>query len=439
MKAGKAWTGWLAGVMLLAGCSTTGVTPASKQAETVLPNQVITMDQAYLDYSKSRLAVNDPVLKPAFDKLVADATAALAVAPESVTYKKLLPPSGNKADYMSLAPYWWPDPSKPDGLPYLQKDGQFNPSAKNGDTDSVRMQQMCMSAQTLSLAYFFTGETKYAQKAAEVIRTWFLDPKTRMNPNLNFGQAVMGRVNGRGIGLIDARNFWMAIDAALLVAPSGALTQAEMGQLRAWFKDFGLWMANSEIGQEEFIQHNNHGTFYDMQLAQYAIFAGDIELAKRTVTRAKELRIRAQIALDGKQHAELERTTPFHYVAFNLDAMQNIARYGEQVNNDVWKFNEKTRGLRKGIDFMAQYAAKPESWPFKELREMESELALPVLLKAERAYGGGNYAKIAAQLPERKLEAQEYIALYTAIKQPFPTTRNSVDLLIWPVMVKAKK
>lgn len=420
----------------MTGCAVTTGKSSPVQASKLMPSQVITMDQTYLDFAKKRVAGNDPVLKPAFEKLVSDAQAALSVKPESVTYKKLMPPSGSKADYMSLAPYWWPDPSKPDGLPYVQKDGQFNPSSKNGDTDSVRMQQMCMSAQTLSLAYFFTGEMKYAQKAGDVIRTWFLNPQTRMNPNLNFGQAVMGRVNGRGIGLIDTRNLWMVIDAALLVAPAGGLSASEMGQLQRWFRDFSQWMQASDVGQEEFVQHNNHGTFYDMQVANYALFSGDMDLARRTIARAKELRIRSQIAMDGKQHAELERTTPFHYVAFNLDAMENIARYGEQVGDDVWRFNEKKRGLRNGINFMAQYAAKPETWPYKELREMETELALPVLLKAERAYAGAGYAKIAAQLPERKLEAQEYIAQYNAIQQPFPTTRNSIDLLIWPVMNK---
>lgn len=421
----------------MTGCAVTAAKPAEPVvAVNVAPSQVITMDQKYLDYAKKRVAQNDPALKPAFDKLVNDANAALGVAPESVTYKKLVPPSGNKADYMSLAPYWWPDPSQPGGLPYLLKDGQFNPSAKNGDTDSVRMQQMCLSAQTLSLAYFFTGEARYAQKAGEVIRTWFLDQKTRMNPNLNFGQAVMGRVDGRGIGLIDTRNFWMVTDAAQLIAPTGVLSARETAELKTWFKEFSRWMRESELGQDELNQHNNHGTFYDMQVANYALFAGDLTLAKRTVQRAMELRIRGHIALDGKLYAELERATPFHYVAFDLDAMTNIARYAEQVGLDAWASSEKTRSLRNGINFMAQYAAKPQAWPYKELREMESELALPVLLRAERAYGGGNYAAIAAQLPERKLVAQEYLALYNAIKQPVPTTRNSVDLLIWPVIGK---
>lgn len=394
---------------------------------------VITMDGAYLDLAKQRVAAQDPVLQPAYARLLLDAEATLKVPAEAVTNKKLLPPSKDKHDYMSLAPYWWPDPSKPDGLPYVQRDGEFNPSSKNGDTDSVRMQFMCLGAEDLSLAYFFTGDPRYARKAADYIRTWFLDPRTRMNPNLNFGQAVMGHVDGRGIGLIDTRNLWMAIDAAILIEPSGELKPDEMAALKTWFHDFATWMLTSDIGIEEFNAFNNHGMFYDMQVANYALFFGDKALAKRTVERAVNLRIASQVSAEGKQYAELERTTPFHYSAFNLDAMTNIARYGEQVGVKVWKAREKTRGLHNALNYLAQFAAKPETWPYKELRQIETEVSLPVLLKGERAYGGGGYGNIAAHLPVKTLEAQEYIAYYKGIDRPFPTTLDSVDRLIWPV------
>jgi hypothetical protein len=395
---------------------------------------VITMDGAYLELAKQRIAASEPALKPAFDKLLQDANAALGMEPEAVTRKKITPPSGDKHDYISLAPYWWPDPTKADGLPYIQRDGEFNPSSKNGDTDSVRRQLMCLGTQTMSLAYYFTGEQKYAKKGADFIRAWFLDPATRMNPNLNFGQAVMGRTNGRGIGLIDTRNMWMVIDAVQILQASGELSAKEVADMKQWFKDFSSWMLTSELGIEEFIAHNNHGTFYDMQVANYALFAGDTALAKRTVQRGMDLRIAGQISIEGKQYAELERTTPFHYAAFNLDAMTNIARYGEQVKVNVWTARDKTRGLRNGINYMMPFALKPQTWPWKELNgAAETELMLPVLLRAERAYGGGQYASAAAALPVTTLNTQEIIAYAKTLGTPAPTTLNSIDRLIWPV------
>lgn len=427
--------GLLAGI-LCAACASTADKTAAPPAPQVTVPAVITMDKAYLDYAKQQVKAGDPLLTPAYNKLIADANAALQLAPESVTYKKIMPPSGSKNDYLSLAPYWWPDPSKPDGLPYIQKDGQFNPSSKNADSDSVRNQVMCLSAQNLSLAYHFTGDARYAKKAADVIRTWFLDPKTRMNPNLKFGQAVMGRTNGRGIGLIDTRNYWMVIDAVGLIEPAKVLSASEVTDLKKWFREFSDWMLTSELGIEEFNAHNNHGTFYDMQIAAFALFGGDTLTAKRAVERGVDLRIASQVAIDGKQWAELERTTPFHYVAFNLDAMTNIARYGEIVKVEVWKKRDKTRGLKNAVNFIVPYVQKPESWPYKELRDMEEEVSQGPLLKAERAYGGGSYAKAAYSIKEHTYEAQEYLGFYDAIKQPKPTTSNVVDRLIWPVMKK---
>lgn len=399
--------------------------------------QVITMDGNYLEYARQRVAAGEAILKPAHAKLIEDAGALLKVAPEAVTYKKITPPSGDRHDYMSLAPYWWPDPAKPDGLPYIQKDGQFNPSSKNGDTDSVRMQIMCLGTQNLSLAYYFTGNMKYAKKASDFIRTWFLDPQTRMNPNLRYGQAVMGRVDGRGIGLIDTRNLWMVIDAVALLEPAGVLTPAEITELKKWFKDFNVWMLTSDTGIEEFNAHNNHGTFYDMQVANYALFAGDMKTAKQAVERGVDLRIASQISLEGKQYAELERTTPFHYTAFNLEAMSNLARYGEQVKVEVWKKRDKTRGIKNGINYLARFAAQPDTWPYPELEgKPEIELALGVLLRAERAYGGGGYANVVAQLPVSSFNTQEIIAMSKLLGTPAPTTLNSIDRLIWPVMPK---
>jgi hypothetical protein len=395
---------------------------------------VITMDGRYLALTKSRLAERPPAIMPAYEKLLQDADALLKIEAETVTCKKIVPPSGDKHDYMSLAPYWWPNPDTPDGLPYVQRDGEFNPSSKNGDTDSVRMQTMCMGIQCSSLAYYFTGDAKYAAKTAEFIRTWFITPETRMNPNLRFGQAVMGRFDGRGIGLIDTRNLWMVTDAVQLLEGSGALSAAEVTSMKNWMRDFTHWMLTSDIGIDECNEHNNHGTFYDMQIANYALFSGDIATAKRAVQRALELRIRAQISVEGKQYAELERTTPFHYSAFNLDAMMNIARYGEQVGVDIWKVREKGRGLRNALNYLMPFALEPASWPYKELRgHAETELAMPLLLKAARAYDERSYGEAVARLEERPLVAQEYLALYRAIDLPHPTTANSVERLVWPL------
>ena len=122
----------------------------------------------------------------------------------SVMHKKQTPPSGDKHDYMSQAPYWWPDPTKKDGLPYIKKDGLKNPELKDiPDTDE--MDDMEDDAETTALAYFFSKDERYAAHAARLIKTWFLDKETRQNPNLNFSQGIPGINKGRGIGIIESR------------------------------------------------------------------------------------------------------------------------------------------------------------------------------------------------------------------------------------------
>ncbi len=255
-----------------------------------------------------------------------------------------------------------------------------------------------------------------------------------MNPHLRYGQAVRGIVDGRGIGLIDTRNLRMAIDAAMLIKDSGELSALEMAGLQQWFKEFTNWMLTSDIGQDESNEFNNHGMFYDMQVINYALFFGDTTLAKSTLRRASNLRIGSQVAADGKQWGELERTRPFHYSAFNLEAVTNIARYGEQVGMDVWNTRKKTRGIYNAVGYTLAFVMNPGTWPYKELSgKPEIQSAVTYLLRAERAYGAGSYAAAVAKIPEVSRGMPEYGALYSVIRTTPPTINTVQERLIWPV------
>src|SRR5690606_19816581 len=102
----------------------------------------------------------------------------------SVTFKNITPPGGTFHDYMSMGPYWWPDPEKPNGLPYIRRDGEVNP--ERNTMDNVQMNRMINSVRSLSLAWFFSNDIRYAEKAEILLNTWFLAPETRMNPHLKF-------------------------------------------------------------------------------------------------------------------------------------------------------------------------------------------------------------------------------------------------------------
>jgi hypothetical protein len=213
-----------------------------------------------LERSRALIAAGDETAKQAFKKLVADADKALLVGPPSVTAKAKVPPSGDKHDYLSLAPYFWPDPSKPDGLPYLRKDGQVNPESRDeAANDTLRMRLLGKSVETLGLAYHFTKDERYAAHAARMLRVWFLAPETRMNPHLRYAQAVAGKNDGRGTGILESRYVGFAADAAGLLQGSPAWTETDRKQFDQWLGVFLDWLLTSAPGKDEAAAKNNHG------------------------------------------------------------------------------------------------------------------------------------------------------------------------------------
>ncbi len=365
--------------------------------------------------TRSRITKGDPALKPALETLRGEADKALTAGPFSVTDKTLVPPSGDKHDYMSIGPYWWPDPQKKDGLPYIRRDGETNPQRNDDSTDARSLSQMLSNVETLALAYYLIGKEPYAEHAARLLRVWFLDPATRMNPNLNYGQAVPGRVEGRGIGLIDTWRFATLLDATALLPSPPVWTARDQSGMAAWFDAFLRWMRASKNGKEEDAQHNNHGTFYDVQVARYALFLGKTNLAREVLERSKQRRIAAQIEPDGRQPHELARTKSFSYSTFNLKALFALAAMGDRMNVDLWRFETRDgRGIRKALDFLAPYADPARKWPHPQIGSLTSyrlELA-PLLRQGARAYGEKQYEELLQKLPASDVAAHRMQLLY---------------------------
>jgi hypothetical protein len=349
---------------------------------------VYTLDAQQLADAKRRVQAGDPQLLPAYRGLLRDADKALSTAPFTVTEKGVTPPSGDRHDYLSMAPYWWPDPGKANGLPYVRRDGRINPSTKDNDTDSKRIDDFSDAVGALGIGYYFSGDARYAQHAALLLRTWFLDPATRMNPNMKYAQAVMGVVDGRGTGIIDTRHFWQVVDAIGLITPSGELSAADLAGLRQWFVDYTQWLMTSKGGHDEAAARNNHGSYFDEQVANYALFTGDKALAHKVIAHALDKRLGTQITSDGRQPLELQRTRAFHYSTFNLQALFRLARYGEQAGVDVWFYPHAAQpALRSALEYLTPYVMSPSSWPYKDIQGVAYEDYLPLMLQAERVYG----------------------------------------------------
>jgi hypothetical protein len=376
---------------------------------------VILMNDAWLARTKERISGGDPVLSAALARLLEEAGSALDGGPYSVVHKTNAPPSGDPHDYLSFGPYWWPDPSKEDGLPYIRRDGRINPETRTEASDSTRLDRMIHSVDALALAYYFSREEKYARHAALLVRTWFLNADTRMNPHLEYGQAIPGRVHGRGIGIIDTRGLTRVVDAVGLLAHSPAWTADDQAALEKWFRSYLDWLLTSEHGRDEQRQGNNHGTWYDVQVAAFALFVGDRELAGKVIESAKSKRIAAQIQPDGKQPRELGRTRSFDYSAMNLAGFFALARLGEHVGVDLWQFASPDGiSIRAALDYLAPYADAGSEWPYEQITKPGRPRLLPLLLQAAMVYGAPEYQERIAQLPGERVGDHRSLLLYPA-------------------------
>jgi len=363
------------------------------------PPRVFLLDANRLEQSRARIKQRDPALQPALDKLKHDADQAMSVGPFSVMDKSITPDSGDKHDYMSQAPYYWPNPDTPNHLPYVRRDGEVNPEYhKIKDADYVRA--MTEASQTLALAYYFTGDERYADRAALLLRTWFIDPKTRMNPNLTYAQAIPGVNSGRGIGIIETHYMTDCIDAIGLLEGSHAWTESDERAIRDWFSQYMTWLRESPNGKDEAGWKNNHGTMYDVQLSTYALFLGKDDIARQVFQEVPQKRYAIQIEPDGRQPLELERTKSWHYSLMNLRGHMELATLAQQIGIDLW--NAKTsdgRGIRVALDFLIPYATGEKNWTYQEIAGFDPKPCQQLIRRAAEAYPDAGYGALVEKFP----------------------------------------
>jgi hypothetical protein len=300
--------------------------------------------------------------------LIRAADRALETKPVSVMDKTRIPPSGDKHDYLSQAPYWWPDPTKPDGLPYIQRDGQTIPDRSTNAFDRTNIGRIIGAVSTLGAGFKETGDERYAEHGAKLLRVSFLDPATRMNPNLNYAQGIPGITEGRGIGIMDTSGLVGVVDACRAFEKSKAFTEADSKGMKAWMAAYLDWMLTSKNGKEEAATRNNHGTYYDLQVATFALYTGKPDLAKRVVEEVRTRRIASQIEPDGKMPEELRRTKAFSYSTGNLRGLLDLADIGKELGVDLWNYKTADgRGIRKAIDYLAPFVDPANKWPHQEI------------------------------------------------------------------------
>jgi hypothetical protein len=350
-------------------------------------------------------AKDDPALAATIKAVRDSADRALKEGPFTIVNKPKPPPGGDRHDYSSLAPYFWPDPAKPDGVPYIRKDGHRNPDVSK--YDAPLLAKMSSAVGDLGLAYYLTGDERYAEHAAKLLRAWFLDAETLMRPHLKYAQFVPGVNDGRGTGLIESRSLVAVADAVGLLHGSKHWTKEDQAGMEKWFAEFLNWMRTSKNGQDEDRAANNHGTWYDVQVTAFALFVGDRDGARKVLEASKTRRIAKQIEPDGSQPLEEKRTKSFDYSEFNLRALIELATLGEQAGVDLWHYETKDgRGIRRALDYLAPFAAGEKEWKHEQIEKAKFADLAPLLRRASVAYGEPKYESLIEKVAPKGLSAQ---------------------------------
>jgi hypothetical protein len=323
----------------------------------------------------------------------------LSEAPITITASHSPRSAGGLHDFFSEGDYWWPDPQNPDG-PYIQRDGMTNPD--NFVEHRRALMRLSVQVPALVAAWKLTLDARYARHAALHLRAWFLDESTRMNPNLQYAQAIHGVSTGRGIGIIDTIHLVEVARAIEVLEKSKALSATELKGIRQWFTDYLQWMTTSKNGMQERDGKNNHGTCWLMQVAAFAHLTDDQKLLDYCRDRFKTVIVPHQIAADGSFPEELRRTKPYGYSLFNLEAMATVCQILSTTQDDLFAFQTADgRGFRQAMEYMAQFIRVKKSWPLKPdvMYDSEWPMRQNSLLFAGLALKRADYLDLWKRLP----------------------------------------
>jgi hypothetical protein len=294
-------------------------------------------------------------------RILAAAGQALGETPLTITASHSPRSAGGPHDFYSEGDYWWPDPAHPGG-PYVQRDGLSNPD--NFNDHRRALMRFSVQVPTLTAAWKITGDRRYADHAVAHLRAWFIDDATRLNPNLEYAQAIFGRSTGRGIGIIDTIHLVEVARSIEVLHASGALPAADEARIKQWFADYLQWLTHSKNGMEERDARNNHGTCWLMQVAAFAHLTGDQALLAYSRDRFKTVLLPNQVAADGSFPLELKRTKPYGYALFNLEAMAALSEILSTPSDNLWTYTTPDgKGMRQAMAYMTPYIRDKKTWP----------------------------------------------------------------------------
>jgi hypothetical protein len=325
------------------------------------------------------------------EETIARADKALVEKPITITDSVCSRSAGGKHDFYSEADYSWPDPDNPGG-PYINRDGMTYPGIFTAHRYAmIRLSQIVGS---LASAYKITGDEKYVDAAFNHLRAWFVDTATMMNPSLLYGQAIIGRNTGRGIGIIDTIHLMEVAQGIIVMENAKCIDRKLLEAIKSWFSDYINWLLTHKYGNDEMNTKNNHSTCWVMQVASFARLTGNEKVLDMCRKRFEEILLPSQMAVNGSFPLELSRTKPYGYSIFNLDAMSMACLILSDGKNDLVNFRTADgKTLKKGIEFLYPYVADKSKWTYNHdvMHWDEWPVAQPFLLIGAYEFGNNEW------------------------------------------------
>ena len=381
-----------------------------------LPRTIILDPHEMLKMKQAIMKQNNSIAQDFIKTIITEADSVLLKRPISVTEKTELPPDGTKHDYFALASYEWPNPNTPNGLPYVSRDGQTNPETLL-IKDRKYLEEMVDRVMILALASYFTDNPKYALKAQELLRVWFLDNDTYMNPSLKYGDFERGKGRLNPSGIIGAHHLAQLVDAIGMLELSPKWSKSVQEGLQQWFSKYLDWLLNSDLGKREGQRANNHGTYYAVQLSAIAFLLNKPDITKQLLKSTMEDLINApmenvsrlinvKINPDGTQPFEIGRADSLHYHIWNLYGLVQLARMGDQLGVDLWNYQIHNTGIRKALDFIIPYALGNQTWPYSKIKALSHDdlsFLKGIVCQAVLHYNNQSYMQVYRSLEAKNL------------------------------------
>ena len=332
--------------------------------------------------------------------IIRRAETALDEGPFTVTNKDHHPVDGATVhDFFSHLVHYWPNPDTDDGLPWVQRDGHVNPDSFH-DFDEMRV---TTRVGFLGLAYLLTEDERFAEHAASLTRTFFLDPETRMNPNCEYANTVPGKPE-RGTRFMVAGfhlRFRELFDALAIIEASPHWTDDDKRAMQQWCREFVHWMETSDTALSERRKDNNHATAYYMQAALLSLYADDRRRARRYVQEYADDVMPRQLKAGGMQPAEFDRNNNLEYLVYNLSIIMDLAALGDRVGVDLWHVvTDEGGSLRGSLEMLVPAmtgALEWKHWP-DEPFDYQPWTYYDLLRRAAAAYDDRRYLILSENL-----------------------------------------